>query len=128
MARIVVCPVEDLPPGSSKTIHTDIGMVGVFNVDGTLHAIDDLCPHMSESLAQGHLDGCIVTCGLHGWRFDVRSGKSPDFAGVEVATFTVFEADGQVVLDIAGAGLVPDDGVDWEGSTDPDDIEEPLFD
>lgn len=123
--RIRVAPLSELGPGSSVVIHTDVGMVSVYNVDGELHAIDDLCPHMRESLAGGHLDGCIVTCGAHGWRFDVRTGRSPDFDGIQVDTFSVEVEDGIVYLLVAGD---PESGMDWEGASDPDDIDDPVFD
>lgn len=125
-ARVPLGPASELPPGERKVVHTDLGMVSVYNVDGTYHAIDDLCPHMSESLAGGHVDGCIVTCGAHGWRFDVRNGKSPDFEGIEVATFTVEEVDGELYLLLSQGEL--DAYADWEGATDPDDIDDPVFD
>lgn len=123
--RIRVAALADLTPGSAVAVHTDVGMVSVFNVEGRLYAIDDLCPHMRESLAQGHVDGCVVTCGLHGWRFDVRTGKSPDFEGIEVETYGVEVDDGVVYLLIAGD---PESGMDWEGAADPDDIEDAVFD
>lgn len=49
--------------------------VGVFEVDGTLHAIEDICPHAHAHLSQGFADGCEIECPLHGAVFDVTSGK-----------------------------------------------------
>lgn len=122
MDWIRVAPLEELPPGAATGVETDFGYVGVYNVDGQLHAIDDLCPHVAERLNQGHLDGCIVTCPGHGWRFDVRTGKSPDYDGIQVKSYDVTVLDGIVYLVPAG------DELEWEGASDPDDIEKPLFD
>lgn len=124
--RIPVCPLSELPPGERTTVMTDMGIVAVFNLDGTLHAIDDLCPHMQESLAGGHVDGCIVTCGLHGWRFDVRTGQSPDYEEIKVDRFSVEVEDGMVYVLLTGDPEA--EMMDWEDATDPDDIEKPLFD
>jgi UDP-MurNAc hydroxylase len=34
------------------------------------------CPHLSGDLSRfGHLDGGVLTCDLHGWQFDVASGR-----------------------------------------------------
>lgn len=123
--RVRVCTLAELPEGSSRVVHTDMGMVAIFHAEGGLHAIDDLCPHMRESLAQGALDGCVVTCPAHGWRFDVRTGRSPDFDGIEVETFSVDVEDDVVYLTLAPPS---DDELDWEGARDPDDIDEVLFD
>lgn len=49
--------------------------VAVFNVGGELHAIENSCPHQGGPLADGWLEGSVVTCPWHGWCFDVRSGK-----------------------------------------------------
>ncbi len=123
MEWIRVAPLSELPPGSACNVETDFGFVGVYNVDGQIHAIDDLCPHVAERLSQGHLDGCVVTCPGHGWRFDVRTGKSPDFDGIEVQRFEVKVQDDVVYLVPSG-----DAELEWEGATDPDDIEKTLFD
>lgn len=122
MDWIRVAQVSELPPGSSCPVETDFGFVAVFNVDGVFHAIDDLCPHVAERLSQGHVDGCIVTCPGHGWRFDVRTGKSPDFDGIQVDRFDVEVLDDVVWLVPAG------DAMEWEGASDPDDIEKAPFD
>jgi nitrite reductase/ring-hydroxylating ferredoxin subunit len=43
-------------------------------VDGTFHAIDDVCKHQGGPLGEGELNGKIVTCPWHGWEYDVTSG------------------------------------------------------
>lgn len=50
------------------------GSIAVFRVAGRLHAIRDECPHAGASLADGTLDGTIITCPRHGSQFDVTSG------------------------------------------------------
>ncbi len=49
--------------------------IAVFNVDGEFFAIDDVCPHFAGSLHEGTVAGGIVTCPLHGWSFDLRTGR-----------------------------------------------------
>ena len=45
---------------------------------GAVHAIDGICPHAGGSLAEGAVSGNVVTCPLHGWRFDTCTGCSLD--------------------------------------------------
>ena len=45
------------------------------NVDGTLHAVADVCTHDGGRLGTGRLDGAIVQCPRHGACFDVRDGS-----------------------------------------------------
>ncbi len=49
--------------------------IGVYEVDGALHAIEDVCPHAQAMLTQGFTDGCEVECPLHNAVFDVTTGK-----------------------------------------------------
>lgn len=48
--------------------------IAVANVGGIFHAFGDACPHRQCSLAEGKLDGTVVTCPCHGSKFDVTSG------------------------------------------------------
>ena len=46
------------------------------NVDGTLHALDNNCPHNGGPLGRGSLEGNELTCPWHGYRWDVTSGRN----------------------------------------------------
>ena len=45
------------------------------NVDGTVYAVDNQCPHEDASLYNGALKGDCVECPLHGSLFDLKTGK-----------------------------------------------------
>lgn len=70
-----IASLEDCPPGSTTEWVVDDDIVALFNVDGTLYALDGICPHQGGPLGQGSLTGHIVTCPWHGWQFDVRDGQ-----------------------------------------------------
>jgi UDP-MurNAc hydroxylase len=39
-------------------------------------AVQRRCPHKGADLSRfGELDGCTLTCNMHGWQFDLESGK-----------------------------------------------------
>lgn len=97
--RIVLCPAEDIPPGTSRGFQLGPSReVVVANVGGELHAVDGTCPHRSASLAQGTLDGATVTCPWHGYRFDVRTGRGLTNPHASVATHRVAVEEGKVVV------------------------------
>jgi nitrite reductase/ring-hydroxylating ferredoxin subunit len=54
----------------------DVGgeRVAIANVGGAFHAFGDTCTHLQCSLAEGELEGTVVTCPCHGSQFDVTSG------------------------------------------------------
>jgi nitrite reductase/ring-hydroxylating ferredoxin subunit len=69
-----VSALSDIPPGSGKCVEVNGKPIAVFNVDGTLFAIDNDCLHRQGPLAEGELEGHVVTCPWHGWQYDVRTG------------------------------------------------------
>jgi 3-phenylpropionate/trans-cinnamate dioxygenase ferredoxin subunit len=48
----------------------------IANVDGSFHAIANPCTHRGGDLSKGALIDNVVTCPVHGSRFDVITGKS----------------------------------------------------
>ena len=67
--------VSDLEPGTSLSIELEGGHgVALFNVEGEIFALDNTCPHAGGPLGDGTLDGEVVECPWHGWKFNVRTG------------------------------------------------------
>jgi len=98
---IDVAPVHELQPGSRKVISTEIGPIAVFNLDGELFAIADICTHDGGELASGACEGDQIICPRHGARFCIKTGKvltPPAYEDVE--TFQVNIQNGVVRVDI----------------------------
>jgi|SRR5689334_2230147 nitrite reductase/ring-hydroxylating ferredoxin subunit len=66
---------DEIPAGRGKAILLGEKRIALFNVAGTFYAIDDTCLHRGGPLGEGELEGCIVTCPWHGWKYDVRNGE-----------------------------------------------------
>lgn len=75
--------------------------MALFNVDGTIYAMGDSCLHQGSSLAAGKLDGKVVTCRSHGWRYDVTTGSMMNVAGYGVASYPVKVVDGRILVAVA---------------------------
>jgi toluene monooxygenase system ferredoxin subunit len=71
-----VCGVEDLWAGDMDAFTINGRKILLINVDGTFRAYADTCPHQDFSLALGKLEGCVLTCRAHHWKFDVSTGLS----------------------------------------------------
>lgn len=76
MAYVKVAAVEELKPGEKKRVSLPGKVLMLANVDGSYYALDNRCPHMGGSLADGELSGETLACPRHGAKFDVRTGKS----------------------------------------------------
>lgn len=48
--------------------------VVVARLEGRLYAFDALCPHAGGPLERSEVEGAIVSCPLHVWRFDLSKG------------------------------------------------------
>jgi len=81
--------VSDFAEGVGRAFAVNGRMVAVFRRGETFHAIDDFCPHMGASLAEGHLEADTVTCPWHAWRFCVRDGTWEDNPRVKIDAFPV---------------------------------------
>jgi len=83
---VPVATLDEVPLGAAKAVVVGEREIALFNVDGTIYAIDNVCPHQGGPLADGWLDGTIVTCPWHAWCFELRTGKMilSDLASVDV--------------------------------------------
>jgi len=94
-----VCPLDDLAPGETKTVFLDGKMVGLFNVNGELYAINNRCSHARGPLSEGEVDAteCSVTCPWHYGKFDLKTGQPMDgVVNKPVASYQVEVRDGVV--------------------------------
>lgn len=87
-------PVAVYPKGVS---------VLLVKVDGEVHALANKCAHMACPLESGKLEGAILTCPCHDWRFDVRSGRFLDAPELAVHTYATALGDGKVLVDLGGS-------------------------
>jgi nitrite reductase/ring-hydroxylating ferredoxin subunit len=100
---IEVAEVAACPPGSSRELVAGERVVALYNVDGTFHALDGVCPHQGGPLGKGTLVGTVVTCPWHGWQFDVRSGQHQTSQSLCQPRLPVKVEGGKVLVDVQTA-------------------------
>ena len=91
-----VARVEEIPPGTVKTIQVGSETIAVANVDGNFYATQSACLHLEGPLGEGRLDGPVLTCPWHGWQYDVRTGRNEFDHAIRLRTFEVRVEDGEV--------------------------------
>ena len=93
--------LDQVPAGTSWLVTIADKDIALFNVDGNIYAIADTCAHQGSSLAQGKLEGKVVTCRSHGWRYDVTTGYLTSSPGFGVASYPVEVVDGKIMVAVA---------------------------
>lgn len=97
---IDIAALNDIPRRGARVVKTQLGCIAVFRTgDDEVFAIDDSCPHKKGPLSEGIVHGASVTCPLHNWVFDLRTGYAQGADDGRVATFGVRVLNGRVLLD-----------------------------
>ena len=65
-----------------------------------LCAFNALCPHQLGNLSRGFIYREEIECPVHGWRFNLRTGKSvyPQEAGLCLRRYPVTEENGLIKI------------------------------
>ena len=66
---------DSLWDGEMESFDVGDAEVLVVKVGGQIQAYDGICPHQSQSLVEGDLEGGVLTCRAHEWQFDARTGE-----------------------------------------------------
>jgi nitrite reductase/ring-hydroxylating ferredoxin subunit len=87
-------PSKGYSPGQSRgfSISNEKGTkieIAVFIVDEKYYRISNTCQHKGGPLSKGLLEGKIVTCPWHGWKYSVVDGKSSDKGGDSVNSYEI---------------------------------------
>lgn len=96
MEWVPVAKVEELPPGQSLVVEHAGEAVALFNIEGTLYACSEVCPHAGGPLHQGFVRGTQISCPWHGWTFDLNCAEQAPRDGVH--RYAVKLEAGQVYL------------------------------
>jgi 3-phenylpropionate/trans-cinnamate dioxygenase ferredoxin subunit len=72
---VEVLKANDLKDGQMKAVKTKGQEILLAKVGGKFYAAENTCPHMGGKLAQGKLEGTVVTCPLHASKFELKDGS-----------------------------------------------------
>ena len=98
--RVRVAGAGELSPGEGRVVDAGGRSIAVFNVDGRYYAIDNSCPHRGGPLGEGDLDGALVSCPWHAWRWDVTTGANANNPAIKLACYVVREDSGGVFVEL----------------------------
>lgn len=82
---IAIAKLEEISP-QTQTLRVQVNgdAVCLYDLDGSIHATQDLCTHGKASLAEGYIENGTIECPLHQGVFDIRTGQ-PQCAPARIA-------------------------------------------
>jgi nitrite reductase (NADH) small subunit len=88
---------EDFPVGLHEVKAGETRIV-VAVLEGEVFAFHPHCPHMAGPLNLSEVEGAIIACPLHGWRFDLRDNGREIHGFRSVKTYDVKVEHGAISI------------------------------
>ena len=98
---IRLCRFSELISGKGRRFELDDeNEVALFKIGNEVFAVDNVCPHNHiPEICNGHIEEGKVTCPVHGFTFDLRTGFQPTGLGSRLRTFRHKISDGWVYVE-----------------------------
>jgi nitrite reductase (NADH) small subunit len=96
--KVKVAQRSQIPEGSAVAVDAGGKKIAIFNAGGKFYAIANTCVHRGGPLAEGDLEGTVVTCPWHGWEYDVTTGTALTDPSKKVSCFEVQEQGDDILI------------------------------
>jgi len=84
---VPVMEEKELKEGTMKLTRVEGLPVLLIKQSGQIFAIDNRCPHMGCAFSGGTLDGDVIVCPCHDWRFNLKTGEYEDEPSVKLTFY-----------------------------------------
>ena len=86
--------IRELQPYTPKMIRIDDHRICVVRQSDQVSGINNICPHAGAALHAGFCNKKgVIGCPLHGYKFDVRTGRSVDGNNYQLKTYKFEERE-----------------------------------
>jgi len=113
---VSIGPSDQIPDGERKIIQVGDLSIGVFHHQGQWYALRNSCLHRGGPVCTGTLEGSMITCPWHGYRYEITTGQFLDDPSAKLATYHVEIHEGEVHLYVP---LIQRETVTLEMTTPP---------
>jgi nitrite reductase/ring-hydroxylating ferredoxin subunit len=77
----------EVQEGKMKLVHFEGLPLLFIKQQGKIFVIDNRCPHMACGFVGGSLDGLVIVCPCHDWRFSLETGEYEDEPSMKLVMF-----------------------------------------
>ncbi|MGB4651963.1 Rieske (2Fe-2S) protein [Methanothrix sp.] len=96
-----LCSIEEISPGEMRQFYLQGEEILVVNLEGRIYCLDARCSHAGAPLAEGSLQGEMLTCPWHYSQFRITDGSV--LRGPATNPLRVYRTeirDGQLFVDL----------------------------
>ena len=94
---------DELWDGDMAGVSAGSGKWLILRCGDDLRAYKNACPHKGTPLSDGDFDDGVLTCNVHLWEFDVKSGDSVNPCGEKLISCPIRVENGRIEIAPAGA-------------------------
>lgn len=99
MTKRFVCRVADVPENGLKQVEAEGGLkLLVANAGTEFFGYQAVCPHQDVPLCEGLYDGSVLTCHMHLWQWDIRTGAPIGIAEAPLQKYPLAVQDDAIYL------------------------------
>jgi len=99
MALTRVCSLDEVPTGKALKADPAGQPALVAKAEGAVRACSRVCMHRGGDLSAGELDGAVITCPLHFWKYSVVTGACVQVPQIILRTYPVKVENNEVFVD-----------------------------
>jgi nitrite reductase/ring-hydroxylating ferredoxin subunit len=93
---VAVIEEKELQEGQMKAVRVEGIPVLLIRHSGKIYVIDDRCPHMGCKFSGGSLDGNVIICPCHDWRFNLETGEYEDLPSYVLTIYPFKVEEGKI--------------------------------
>ena len=97
---VPVLEEKELQEGAMKLVSVEGSPVLLIKQSGQIFAIDNRCPHMGCGFSGGTLDGLVIVCPCHEWRFNLKTGEYEDEPSIKLTIYEHKIISGKICVKI----------------------------
>jgi nitrite reductase (NADH) small subunit len=97
---VKVANVNDVEEGRGKVVEANNRVIALFKKNGSFYALDNSCKHEGGPLGEGELEGDMVVCPWHQWKYSIKTGNNTAMPNIKIDTFKVKIEGDSVLIEI----------------------------
>jgi toluene monooxygenase system ferredoxin subunit len=95
-----VAAFSELWNGERRCFTLDGRQVFLIKLDDRVYAYENRCAHRELPIGTGRLEGFVLTCPVHEWQYDIRTGRGVNPDGARLRSFPIKVENDEVFVDV----------------------------